>query len=108
MTRRILALCPVCWHDTTWRAIRQRCEPVRDDTPNMLWNRHCPGTVGTGVTANGGGHWSCPSCGISLPPRIAAVLIDAVLRVSDHDSDSYDYDEEHFADAVLAAVGGRN
>jgi hypothetical protein len=37
---------------------------------------------------------------------MAAVMIDAVLRVSDPDSDSYDVGEEVFADAMVAASGG--
>ena|SRR4030042_96950 len=26
-------MCPVCWHEETWAAIRQNRDPVRDDTP---------------------------------------------------------------------------
>jgi hypothetical protein len=37
---------------------------------------------------------------------MAGVLIDAVLRVSDPDSDSYDENEKVFADSVLAIEGG--
>jgi hypothetical protein len=37
---------------------------------------------------------------------MAAVLIDAVLRVSDPDSDSYDPNEKVFEDAMHAAKGG--
>ena len=32
-------LCPVCWHEETWRAIRQHGEPVHDDASTMLWHR---------------------------------------------------------------------
>jgi hypothetical protein len=37
---------------------------------------------------------------------MAAVLIDAVLRVSDTDADSYDENAKVFADSVLATEGG--
>jgi hypothetical protein len=39
---------------------------------------------------------------------MAAVMIDAVLRVSDPDSDSYDVGEEIFADSIVAASGGND
>jgi len=38
---------------------------------------------------------------------MAGVLIDAVLRVSDPDSDSYDENEKVFADSMVAASGGK-
>ena len=99
-------LCPVCWHEETFRAIRQNGEPVRDDASTMLWHRPEGGARGQIVTMWDGGHWRCQTCGISLPPRMAGVLIDAVLRVSDPDSDSYDENEKVFADSVLAIEGG--
>ena len=100
-------MCPVCWHEEPWAAIRQNRNPVRDDTPNMQWNRPDGGYRGQQVTMWDNGHWCCEACGISFPPRMAAVMIDAVLRVSDPDSDSYDWKEETFKDAIVAASGGK-
>ena len=99
-------LCPVCWHEETFRAIRQNDKPVRDNVSTMLWHRPEGGARGQIVTMWDGGHWRCQTCGISLPPRMAGVLIDAVLRVSDPDSDSYDENEKVYADSVLAIEGG--
>lgn len=50
-------------------------------------------------------HWQCETCGISFPPHMAALMIDAVLRVSDPGSDLFN--GENFRDAEVAAAGGR-
>lgn len=101
-------LCPVCWHEETRRAIRLHREPVRDDISNMRWQRPDGGPRGQIVTMWDGGCWQCEVCGISLPPRMAAVLVDAVLRVSDPDSDSYSHGGRTFADSMVAAKGGQD
>jgi len=51
-------LCPVCWHEETFRAIRQNGEPVRDDASTMLWHRPEGGARGQIVTMWDGGHLS--------------------------------------------------
>lgn len=100
-------ICPVCWHEETWAAIRHHREAVYDDMPNMSWHRPDGGYRGQQVTMWDNGHWCCEACGISLPPHMAAVLIDAVLRVSDPDSDSYDENANTFGDALIAESGGK-
>jgi hypothetical protein len=97
-------LCPVCWHEETFRAIRQHSEAVRDDAPVMLWQRPYGGARAQIVTEWDEGHWRCERCNLALWPSAAFLMIDAVLRVSDPDSDSYD--GETFADARAAAAGG--
>lgn len=101
----IKVFCPICWHEETWRAIRQQTEPVRDDMPRMRWNHPQGGARGQVVTMWDGGHWRCEICRMALPAHVAAILIDAVLRVSDPDSDSYVERENTFADAIAAAKG---
>jgi hypothetical protein len=101
-TREVL--CPVCWHEETRRALRQNTEPIRDDVSRMLWHRPYGGAKGQIVTIWDGGHWRCQTCGISFPQHMAALMIDAVLRVSDPDSDSFD--GENFKDAIEASKGG--
>lgn len=93
------AICPVCWHEETRRALLHGGEPDHEDAASMLWQE-----PHKGVAAQEG-HWRCQNCDIVLPPRSAAILLDAVLRVSDPDSDSFD--GESFADAVAAGRGGR-
>jgi hypothetical protein len=93
-------MCPVCWHEETFRALRQHTEPVHDDVPCMRWHRPEGGARGQITTMWDAGHWRCELCGISLPPHMAALMIDAVLRVSDPDSDSFD--GEMFEDAKIA------
>jgi len=97
-------MCPVCWHEETFRAIRQNTEAVHDDVPNMRWNRPYGGARGQVVTAWDGGYWRCERCHVSLSPFMAALMIDAVLRVSDPDSDMFD--GVIFEDAKVAADGG--
>jgi len=104
-TKGVKVICPVCWHEETFRALRQKTEPIRDDTCTMLWHRPEGGARGQIVTMWDGGHWRCTICGISFPPRMAAMMIDAVLRVSDPNSDSYN--GTIFADALVAASGGK-
>jgi hypothetical protein len=98
------AICPVCWHEETFRALKQHCEPVHDDPQYMLWQRPYGGARGQVVTVWDEGRWNCPVCGVSLTPRMAAILLDAVLRVSDPNSDSFD--GETFEDARVANKGG--
>lgn len=90
------AICPVCWHEETHDAIRHSREVVHDDAHLMAWK----------VRQWENGWWECGKCGVRLTPRMAALLIDAVLRVSDPDSDSYDEEEHVFKDSVVAAKGG--
>jgi len=99
-------ICPVCWHEETFRAIQQGTEPCHDDASSMRWQRPGGWARVQICTMWDGGYWRCGKCGIALPPHMAAVLIDAVLRVSDPDSDSYDRNEKTFEDAMHAAKGG--
>ena len=32
-------ICPVCWHEETFRAIQQGTEPCHDDASSMRWQR---------------------------------------------------------------------
>ena len=98
-------LCPICWHEETFRAFRNGTEPIRDDMPIMRWHRPFGGYKGQVCTIWDDGHWRCEVCDISLPPRMAAIMIDAVLRVSDPDSDSFD--GTTFEDAKIAARGDK-
>jgi hypothetical protein len=88
----IRAVCPVCWHEDSLEDIQKDREIIHYDCSLMDWSPGC---------------WTCPSCEVVLPPRIAAILLDAVLRVSDPDSDSYDEGSKTFGDALDAAAGGR-
>ena len=97
-------MCPICWHEETFRALKQNTEPIRDDTPMMLWHRPDGGVRTQNCTIWDGGNWRCEICDISLPPRMAAMMIDAVLRVSDPDSDLFN--GETFEEACEAAKGG--
>jgi len=95
-------MCPICWHEETFRAIRQKTEPIHDDIQNMLWKEPYGGARGQICTVWDGGCWHCLQCGVSLTPQMAALMIDAVLRVSDPDSDSYN--GETFLDAIAAVM----
>jgi hypothetical protein len=97
-------MCPICWHEETFRALKQGTEPIRDDISMLLWHRPDGGVRTQNCTIWDGGCWRCEICDISLPPRMAAMMIDAVLRVSDPDSDSFN--GETFEDAYKAAKGG--
>ena len=72
--------CPVCWHEETMRAQREEREPA-DTTQEMHleWYPPLDGPRGQQVTRVDGGYWRCPACDVVLPPREAAVLLDAVL-----------------------------
>jgi hypothetical protein len=97
-------ICPICWHRETLTALGYGDDAVRYDVALMSWQKPPGGPRGQVVTALDQGYWRCEVCGVRLPPDIAAVVLDAVLRVSDSDSDSYD--GETFKDARIAAAGG--
>jgi hypothetical protein len=71
----------------------------------MYWCKASGGACGQQVTPLDLGWWRCPACDLRLTPEAAATLIDAVLRVSSPDSDSYDKIEHVFEDAVQAFKG---
>ena len=89
------AVCPACWHAETRRGRLNGYEPTRDDTQLMSWH----------VTPMSGGVWHCETCGVTLPPAAAGVLLDAALMASDPDSDSIGDDGVH-ADVHIALRGG--
>lgn len=94
-------ICPCCWHEETFRAIKQGQEIVHDDPTLMNWKKPYGGPRGQIVTQWDNGWWQCEICQLRLPEHQAFLLIDAVLRVSDPDSDSYDQKEKVFADAQV-------
>ncbi len=103
MSKKVI--CPVCWHEETFRAIRQEQEADHDDPVLAYWCKPYGGARGQQVTVWDGGYWECGICRLRLPAFSMALLIDAVLRVSDPNSDSYDEKEKTFKDAIEAAGG---
>jgi len=72
--------CPVCWHEETMR-VRRNGGKERETTQaeHLEWRSPYGGACGQQVSRTDGGYWRCPTCGVVLIPREAAVLLDAVL-----------------------------
>jgi hypothetical protein len=100
-------ICPACWHTDTHAGIRNGYEASHDDARCMYWNKASGGARGQQVTPWDLGWWRCPDCDLRLTPEAAATLIDAVLRVSSPDSDSYD-PNDHVSEDALAAFKGND
>jgi rubrerythrin len=69
-------ICPVCWHDDTYVSLASDTEIIHDDPYLMSYNNYYK-------------KWVCNHCNLKLTPREAFLLLDAVLRVSDPNSDSF-------------------
>lgn len=98
------AICPVCWHDASLRCLASGREIVHDEIPLMRWSEPRAAAGAQVCSVWDGGAWTCERCGVRMTRHHAFSLLDAVLRVSDPDSDSFD--GETFADARRAAAGG--
>lgn len=98
-------MCPACWHERTFRARQEDREPCYDDPPLLQWERPYGGARGQAVYPWDGGVWSCEWCGFRAPPKVAFLLLDAALHLSDPNCDSIGEDGVH-ADAKAALEGG--
>lgn len=90
MNKPTPVLCPVCWHRDTIHAQQGGEDVIHDDPAIMRWVvcREREGKPPTMPGELSGGVWECDYCGVRLEPEAAYLMIDAVIKASDPDSDS--------------------